>query len=359
MIPDHEIEKLAGFRTHFPVHMLRFGRQFLRRADGIGVSLREQQGFVVEAQTVHAQTPALFLADLRHGRGDDLPDLGAETGGVLLRIVETLPLQIGQVRIAVKPQLRSHGRPLPDQLVILPVQFRADPGVKPRPGQEGFPPFRPVRALHDFQQAIEVALFPPELRDGLRGFLFVLLAYFPLPDDFRDDPLIRSLYGCVDQPHHLRPELLLKVRTETGAGQRLMPALHERDQRGALLSEPFHLFRIKNITGIDGVAHRAQGPQGAQLNFLFLQGKVSAPRLPVGSRVFKRPDRAFIAVPDRVHIRPRIRHLPKINHAGFPPFLPPPPYIIPVFLSRKHSVAITKTPPKNGGVLYVMNGRSV
>ena len=192
MIADHEVEKLAGFRAHLPVHALGLCYQLLGRADGVRISLREQEGFVVIAQAVNPQAEAMLFPDRGHGRGDDVPDLGTESGRILLRIVKAPPLQVGQVRIAVKAQLFRHAHAQANQLVILGIQLGADAFVQARPGQEGFLPLRPVRALHGLQQAVEVALFPAEVRDGHRAVFLVTLADLPFPDGFLDDPLVRG-----------------------------------------------------------------------------------------------------------------------------------------------------------------------
>ena len=228
----HEIEELAGFGAHFPVHLLGLVHQFLRGTDGQRVAFRELQLLVVEADTVNAQVFLLAFPDGGHGRGHNLPDLLPEVGGVLLGIVKAVPFDIGHVGIGFKAHLLRLGIPKLNQFRILLVQFRADLFIQLRPGFESFLPLLPIRAFHMLEQAVEVALLAPEIRLGLCGGLAVFLAEFALPDHFRDNPFVGCQQVRVQHAEHLFTELRLKILPEGGRGQGFLPGVFQRSQHG-------------------------------------------------------------------------------------------------------------------------------
>ena len=164
------------------------------------------------------------------------------------------------------------------------------------------------------EQAVEIALLPPEIRGGHGAVLLVLLADFTLPDDISHETLIRHLEAGVDELQHLGAKFLFKFRPEGAGRQGLLIALAQGDQRGVLLPQPFHFALIIGVGGIDGVAHGAQRHHGAVQLFLLLQGKKRFPRLGVGGGVVQFFNGVRIAGLHGLHIGPFIGHLAKINH---------------------------------------------
>ena len=140
------------------------------------------------------------------------------------------------------------------KLIVFLIEAAGNGRIQGGPGVKSFLSLFPVRALHVLEKAVEVALFPAEIRLGQCAVLLIGLADFAHADGILNDALILHEQRGVDQAEHLLSELPHKICAERTLRQSRIPLLVQRDQAGILLADPLHFRFIEGITGIDGVA---------------------------------------------------------------------------------------------------------
>ena len=165
-----------------------------------------------------------------------------------------------------------------------------------------------------FQQAVEIALFPPDFRHGAGCHLLVGLAQFALADRFRNDLPVAGHQGSVDLPEQLRPEFRLELPAERGFRQRLFPGIEHRDHPRLSFPQPFHLAVVERVGCIDGIAHMADDIHRISVVFLFLHREIRIPHLRAACRFPHLPGRLFHRGLQRVHIRTPVRDLTEPVH---------------------------------------------
>ena len=131
----------------------------------------------------------------------------------------------------------------------------------------------PVRALHVLEQTVEIADLSPELHGSQGTVLLIGGLQLPLPDDVRNQALVRGSESCVHHSEHLSAEFFFKLRTEGAFGKGALIGLPQGDQGRRLFPQPFDLPVIVGICGVNRIAHRADGEHGEHLLLPVLQRK--------------------------------------------------------------------------------------
>ena len=167
------------------------------------------------------------------------------------------------------------------------------------------------------QQAVEVALFSPEIRRRAGRRFLIGLAQFSFADRFGNDLFIAGHQRRVDLPEQLRTELRFKIPTECGTRQCLLPCFELRYGLRKGFPQPLHLTVIERIGRIDRISHMADGIKRICIPLFFLHREVGVPNRRVVLRNANLPCRFFNRRLQRLHIRALIGDLAEPYHLSF------------------------------------------
>ena len=214
IIFHHEIKEFTAFGRHFMIHFRCSCDHFVLATVRRGISLRIEKRLVVILHLVDTELFRLHfhksVAKRRYVFSDKLTEIRNILGGIII----SAACGINIVDIRIESEITRLRATVSHQPVIDLVQLRRNLLIHFCPRFKRFATFVAVGRFHMLQQAVEIALLPPEIGGAESDRLAVFVPELVLGDGKGNVSARRETYRHLGIPEQYVAEFLLEPRAE-------------------------------------------------------------------------------------------------------------------------------------------------